>query len=369
MADDDIVSQMNKLLIALSVKDPNSAIMLKKTIDMYKQNISIDRDLLNKLKEIAKAHKEQLITGDQYTELINKVNNNSIIIYFKTADVFRVYDGSQISSDLTNHLNADFKKTKGMYEVIPNNLPQKIVIMCENEIISHMNTIKNYVVDYMKSRGVKDIKNSDIKTFENDSGMGEIIINGFYVSNYGEREKIVSELIHFINIQEQNSMMTNKMKCAEFTPFDSKSFLVAMPNCKKQINGEHFDFVETLIGNLEKCRNMANGNVYNINIIQTNNVENINLADTINTTNIVVETDDAQNFIDNIIETKPSWFTPGKYFNKEALQQKYTEQYGDVTKQKFHKLFHKRLFKDDQRVTKNGVRILMVKLCRYEEIK
>jgi hypothetical protein len=361
--EDDTLTLLNRCFENLSTKDVKIANIIKQAIESYKDSLSIDQSLLDRLKDLALAHKSPIITGDQYSEMIQSINNNSIIVYFKSADVFRVYDGSQISSELTNHLNSDFRKNKQMYEVIPNHLPQKIILLCDKGIVSRMDSIKNYLIEYMKSKGVADIKNSDINTFENDSGMVEIMINGFYVENFDVREKVVSGLMKYIDRKERNNVITSKMKSSEYNPFDD-SQLISMPNCKKQLNGNCFDLVNMLIRNLDNCRNLSNGNVY-ITINQTNNIDTYVNGDVVNITS---KDDESVEFINYIKQNKPTWYKEGKYMNKELLLEKYEKQFGSITKARFHNIFYQKLFGENRRDTKNNKRFLSVKVKMYDEL-
>lgn len=350
-------------LLDLVSDDSDITEQMKNLIDSYKDKKSIDQSLLQRLKELATIHKTPFI--DKYDDLMHQINNNSIIIYFKSANVFRVYDATQISTDLTNQLNNDFRREKQMYELIPNNLPQKIIILCDKEIVSHIDTVKNYVIEYMKTKGLRDMKGTDIKTFENESGMIEIIMNKFYVENYYEREKIVSELLYFINKKEKNNVMTKKMKESEFNPF-ADSQLIALPSSKKSLDGQYVNAVDMLIRNIEHCHSIKNGNVY-INIVQ-NNIK-AKHVDTINISGGSINEDNSDEFITHIKNTHPEWYKPGKFVNKDSIHKKYEEFSNDeITKQKFHKIFNDKLFTDTRRDTKNNIRTIVAKLKKYEEL-
>jgi len=365
--EDDLLRRLQNIYEELREKNPKAAIDLKNSIDRYQTDLSVDKDLLIRLKDIANIRKEQLMTGDQYPDLLKKISKDSIIIYFKSADVFRVYDGSQVTSDLTNHLNADFSKNKDIYEVIPNDLPQKIIIMCEKGIAGHMKDIISYVIEFMESKGVKGMKESDIRTFENDSGFVEIIVNGFYAANYDEREKIVRGLMRFIDLKEKNSMVTDKMRRHEFTPFENTQ-MVAMPNCKTQLDGRGFNLVDVLIRNIDQCKNLSTGNVY-INIGTLNVADTVNMADTINNNMSPKKKKTVVGDFCSYIKTnKPDWYTPEKWIPKDLLRNKYIEQFGNITGPKFHKIFVDKIFKNSRRATIKGDRVTQVLLFHYDDI-
>ncbi len=278
-------------------------------------------------------------------------------IYFKSAGAFKVYDASRISTDLTNHLQNDFRRCNQMYEVIPNNFSQKIIILCDKDVLSKMDVIRNYVVEYLESRDFKDISEDNVQMFENDSGMIEILVNGFYVSNFEEREKIVSGLMRHIEKTERNDEITSKMKRTEYSPFDG-SQLIAMPNAKKLLDGKYFNFTDVLIRNLENCKSTS-GNVY-INIVQ-------NISDNIVAGSITVQTGDSVNqFVDHIKADKPDWFKFGEVIPRKLLGEKYEEKYGKAL---VYKPLKGRLYSLETNTRNGRKREKMIKLLTLEKIK
>jgi len=74
-------------------------------------------------------------------------------------------------------------------------------------------------------------------------------------------------------------------------------------------------------------------------------------------------------FINHIKTTKPGWYKPGIFINKDIIQTKYEEFGGDeMTKQQFHKLFNDKLFTDTKRNMKNNVRMMVARLKKYEDL-
>ncbi len=74
----DLLEQMTNCLVLLSEKDPKLAKKFKLLLEEVKDKESIDESLLERLKQLSQFYKTQLLTRDQYDELLQKINQNSI---------------------------------------------------------------------------------------------------------------------------------------------------------------------------------------------------------------------------------------------------------------------------------------------------
>lgn len=372
----EILENLRNYFPIIEKQFPEAANDFKLLLGKLKEISQLDRALIERLKDLAEVHKTPFITGDEYQNLLSLIDANTIVIYFQAANVFRVYDASQIPTDLTDHLNSDFRRNKQLYEFVPNNMPQKIVILCDLGIVSYVDTLVDYVVEFMKSKKIEVVP-ADIKTFKTDSGLIEILINGFYVPNYTEREKIVKELMTFIERKENSTVVTSMMNRNIVNHFDN-STMVTMPNCKVQLNGKGVEYTDVLVRNIFKCRDLTSGDVY-VSIVNnkigtvnnvTNNIKNSVINHGTITTNVKTSKpiDESEEFIEYIKTQKPEWYTPGKFISKDFLHEKYIELYGDISKPKFHKMFNNKLFDKENRITKNNARIQMVRVLDYDAL-
>ncbi len=350
-----------------------AAELLKQSIEKYTELLSLDKELFTRLQDIADSYGETVYTGDQFAEMMQKINNQSIIVYFKTANSFRVYDASKISTLLTNHLSADFRRDRQMFEVIPNHLPQKVVILCDRNITNHIGTIKNYVVEYLKSQKVT-INDTDIKMFEDDTNLNlvEIIINGFYVSDFAERTKIVNGLMNFIDLKEKNSVtnehMTRHMEVRrEFIKFEN-NLLVTMPNCKRLVNGGDFEITDALVGVPIDCINIR-GDTYVFNINGGIHITNNNNNTTNVTNNYSVDGGRQYDFGKYIKEEQPEWYIPGEWISGEILRQKYVEQFGEIAANIFAKRFKNKIYDESKRQAGKDGKVTKYLLYAFEDIK
>lgn len=368
---DDILVFLNSALERMQVKQSPFISQIEDIIKNHKEQQLMDQSLLERLQILSEAHKTPLIKG---SELPKFINENSIIIYFKSAKLFRVYKSSQLRNDMHNHLNNDFKKQKDMYEVVPDNLPQKIVIICDKNIIPYMNTLKKRVVEFMNGKNI-EVKESDIKTFKNDGGFVEIIINGYYVSNKQENEQIVSELSTYIEEREKNAEITNKMNQREYNEHKGTK-MVYMPNCKTELDGKPIEYIPNLVRNIDQCRHITTGNVFyveNLTIVGNNTqigtITN-NVTNTASPVSMVeLSNGNMEEFIMDIKNDRPEWFKENSWIKRNDLLQKYEEIYGSKPHH-FFTYMENRLFSNSKRAAiKGGGREYQIELFSYENIK
>lgn len=237
--EDPTLTALRSVLSQMKEKDPMAARAIEEGLKIYEENKTIDLTLLERLQELAAVHKTPLVRGHDYDKLLEMIDEHSVIVYFKSAKAFKVYKSSQIKSDLHNHINNDFRRNKNMYEVIPDNVPQKILIICEKEIAKHIDVFKKYIIEFMHTKKI-EIKMSNIKAFQSDSGMIEIMINGYYVSNYKESVQIISELMKYIEKKERNAEITKRMNARVFNEYEG-THMASMPNNKVSMDGEKWN--------------------------------------------------------------------------------------------------------------------------------
>jgi len=344
------------------VKDTFNAMV--KAFDNYE---SIDKEMVAKLTGI---FKDSLEKKDAF-DMAQAIDEGSTIVYFKSAQLFKVYKKEELMSLLDGHLRTVFKHFNQSFEVVPNNSEQKIIIMGDITLVDQIDHIKKYILQFMIDKGVDDFKNDDIVCFKNEStNMIEIVINNYYVNNSSERNEIIQDLLKYILKMEKNSNMTRKLgympDCIEFENAD----VVSMPSEKQLLNEDtkFIEMVDRMVRHTSKCSKLVkNGNTYIINLY--NNVETINNIEYVENLNIN-SNDKIGNFVDYLQTNKPSWYKEGGLIDKQVLYDKYIEQFGDITRVLFTTSFKNKIFsKEIRKAYKKGEkRKVYVKLYKYDEM-
>jgi len=341
----------------------NGWISMKAIIDNYE---SIDKEMVELLHTI---FNDDLNRKDAYEEVVKSVEEGSIIVYFKSAQLFKIYKKDDIINLLDGQLRTNYKHIRESYEIIPKNSEQKLIIMGDISLLDKLDSIKEYIRKFMINKGINEFKAEDIICFKNSkTDMLEIVINNYYVNNSEERNIIVHDLLAYIVDMEKNNTLSRKLGPPSGYSDIKGVDIITMPSEKQLIN-ENTNFIEMvdrLVRNTTNCSNLnRNGNTYIVNVIGVqNNAETINHTET---TNIVVSEDDnnVNNFVTYIKDTEPEWYKEGKWIKKDILYNQYVSMYENMTKQKFAILFKDILYTLENRKMVNKSRHNFVKLFKF----
>jgi len=84
-----------------------------------------------------------------------------------------------------------------------------------------------------------------------------------------------------------------------------------------------------------------------------------------------IDNDNELNNIDQFCEfinrSRPTWYVPQEWVEKNILLTEYQEKFGKAP-QNFYKMLKYRIYSDDKRGVVNGVRVYMIKLFKYQDI-
>lgn len=325
---------------------------------------NLDHELLELLKDLYLEDKLVQYEKHQYSEIINNIDEGSYVIYFKNAEVFKVYSPKNIDT-LTNHMNTRtiLKKTQDVYEIVDKNHPQKIIIIIDGSVKAELTKIRNYV--FMFFSKYDDLLNrKDIITFQDPvTNNLEILINGLYVKNYENKENFVKKLVQYIETEERKlgsdaSFDIEKIKNWRYCEIPGAE-MYRIPQRKQNLDSDKMNHVSEYVANVQNCRLLGNTvhiiiNNGTIGNIGNNNTNNHHGNNTITTESNIEELEDVescdeiQEFVKHIRDTHPTWYKPGKWMYTKDLYSQFVKLCGsEISKDKFSKnsinvLFSKR---------------------------
>jgi len=330
--------------------------IMTNVIDNYE---SIDKEMVARLNDI---FSNDMVRKEEYLNVLTAIKDGSTVVYFKSAQLFKVYKPSELENLLGGQLRTIYRQFKESYELVPNDSKQKIIIMGDSSLIDKLDRITSYITRFMKNEGMNDFKNDDVVCYKNDDRL-EIIINNYYVENSLERNEIVQKLLNFIVEQEKNDLIVGKIMPANLKYSEFKGVeMISMPTEKELISSKYIEPIMAMVGNIHKCTGYGK---LTVNV----HIENMHVHND-NSTNIteVKSYENKNDFGKYIRDTKPDWYTPGVQFDKNILLKKYEEVYGNITKQMFHKTYVGKIFDKTTRVVISGVRVTNVRLFNYDDI-
>lgn len=338
----------------------------------YKDYKAIDQALVATLKD---QFQNGVKPKRELDNVMRTIENGSVVVYFKSAQMFKIYQKDDIEKVLGGELRTLYKNLGSTYEVVPTDKEQKIIIIGDGSLVNSLDKIKRYIIAFMKEKGVNTMSEKDLICYKNE-GYVEIIVNNYYVSNSVERKAIVNELLEYIRQKEQSESLANSMGRSYYSAIAGAD-MVKMPPGKESIGG----FIEPssgLITNLAKCQKIervAGGNTYNTINISIAKVETLQMAtnisngstNTVNNTliiNTVTEMHklNIEAFLDFIRDTQPEWFKEGEWVEKKYIEDKYLEMYDEYGFPKnFWPLTKDRLYVEESRPRtsklKNGKKV------------
>jgi len=330
------------------------------TFDNYE---SIDKEMVEKLKSI---FSNDLVKKQQFADIIKAISQGSTVVYFKSAQLFKVYKKPELETLLGGQIRTIYKQLNESYEVIPNDSKQKIIILGDVSLADSIESIKTYIVEFMIGEGILNFTDNDLVCYKSKDSI-EIIINDYYVENRTEHDEVVKKLLKYIFQQEKNTKIVQKINTNPFSEFDGVK-MVYMPSEKKLLATDYIEPLLTMISNVTECSGFKNQITLNVtNIIHDNSTNTTNNNTTVTE---VISSDDnnVYEFIKYIRDEEPDWYKGNTWVKKEILIEKYIELYDSISKIAFAKLFKDKLYKTEKRRMVNKSRYLFVKLFKISDL-
>lgn len=319
-----------------------SLLIMQHTAEKY---LSIDDQMIEKLNDV---FPDSLIDRSKYDEMLSKVASGSVIVYFKSANKFKVYNKDNIDDELKIQLTTMYRHhLKEAYELIPNNAGQKIILVGSVSALVDTNIIKQLILDFMILRGISDLSLDDIycfrKTLENGETSVQIVIGKYYVENLNERNTIVSDMMSHI-LKRNRDLVTLGLPLDVTISSDFENAnMYPMPS-ENTLSTLLPDITDTLVRKIENCTKLTkNGNTYitiQVNNVNSNNTTN-NTTNNIENVNLESEEQfqtDIDLFVEYIKSNKPEWYKDDNWISTQDLYAyfvEYTE--SDMAKNVFSK--------------------------------
>lgn len=348
--------------------------LIKNLEEEFTNYKSIDQQMVALLKETF--DETSLHKKSAYETVAKSLEEGSLIIYFRSAQLFKVYKREDVEKLLGAELRTVYRNLALAYEIIPNEAKQKIVILGDISLIEKMDTIRTYITTFMQEKNIVLDSNDIICYVNKEADMIEIIINNYCVQNSTERDKFVCELLQYIRSKEKDTKLTRKLGLLPEPSVFSNTNMVSVPTSgRRTVGGKFIEYVSTMICNTKDCHQLewtGGGTLVQIgsvNITNNNNTQVVNTIGDGNQVNVNTKKDPQKGFIDHIKKNKPDWYVPNQWVVKSRIQKEYEALYGEVSSKKFHNMFYKKIFGENGRPGSGSDRSTMVQLFNFDKIK
>jgi len=356
----EMLNKLTRMLAEGSVDDS-----LKDAIDVmtnaFNNYEQLDHDMIARLNDI---FSNELIKKKEYTDIIKAIGQGSTVVYFKSAQLFKVYKKIELEQLLGGQLRTIYKQFNESYELVSNESKQKIVMLCDVSLTSKIESIKTYIVEFMINEGIINFNDSDIVCYKGKDAL-EIIINNYYVENQKEHNEIVEKLLKYITQQEKSSNIVHKIHTSSYSEFDGMK-MISMPSEKELIATKYIEPLLTMISNVHQCSGYRSHITLNVtNIINDNSVHT-----TTNNNNAEIDSNSGNvyEFIKYIRDEKPDWYQESTWIKKDVMLEKYNELFENVSKKSFSTMFKDKLYKSEKRQMVEKTRYMFVKLFKISDL-
>lgn len=298
---------------------------------------NLDHSLIHVLKDLSENEDHLQCYDDiQYPDIAKNINN-SYVIYFKNAGIFKVYSPEELNT-LQGHLRTrpPLKNTNEIYEIVSKESPQKIIIIIDGTIENELNKIKDYVYAFFKTYNGELDRDKDVISYKNPvTNNLEILVNGIYANNYNDKKQFVEKLLSYIEVEERKkgkiSLDLDKIKHHKYSEIPGADMII-IPEKRQNISTVISQILQyaTTPQNYNSSNVGITINIHNngdgiIAIGNDNNVTTKNIS-----TAASLKKNDIQIFVDYIKSSHPSWYKEEEYVDISYLHRHFMK----ITKSK-----------------------------------
>jgi len=303
----------------------------------YIDNIAdLDITLNEHLYETRKQN--EIIPDTEFPNHVHTINNNSLIIHIKKAQIYKVYNHENLE-DFQNDDNTIYRKSSNgpIYEVVRDEYPQKLIIMVNDDIKeSQLLEIKTDIIEFIKKNpAFSKTTTSDVNAFSID-GNTEFVLSSVRMDNIYEKEKIIERFILFLKRLGKN-VLASKIQIRVAGSLVEGVRMYKMPYAKISLDNNKYDIVDQLITTPSKTPPVIiNNNTYIINnggtinngTVNTGTVNNINSIENVNLVKASKKT--LTTFKNHIKTTKPTWYIENTYVDFTIIEKAYRAYFEDM---------------------------------------
>jgi len=315
-----------------SLNGPKEKLMLDKLNEciQYKNNL-IDLDTeLNQYFYSTKNNNE-IISDTEIHDKLDEINDTSLIIYIKKAQIYKVYSQDNID-DFENDDNTIFRKPENgpVHEVVRDNKPQKLMIIVNDDIHDdQLDAIKTSIVNYIKiNSAFKNTTNNDIKCYSNNNST-EFVLTNLSMENIREKDKLIEKFMLYLE-KHGNHDLASKIQLRPKPSHLDGARLYKLPTSKISLDSTYTNTVSQLITTAAKSQApVIINNTYIINNVNSNNVNSNNVNSTIKNNTNVPEKKSLKTFKNYLRDNKPVWYVEGEMVDMILIENAYKTYFND----------------------------------------
>jgi len=342
--------------------------MLTETKEKCAAYINVNLQLKEYMYEQHKSSKDSndIYSISELRSKIHDIKDDSLIIYIKKADLFKVYNSKGIDQYCNDSVVYSKPENGPIYEVVRDQHSQKLMIVITETIQpEQIVNIKEKIIRFIK--GTKQFADAtdDIKIYENENTT-EFVFSKIRFLNRQEREDFIENFMDHMK-NEGDKELAGKIQLRAPKANIEGARLYAIPEIKKIIESSGSKEI------LDQLMSASAGSRPNIviNIVNSNNnstvIKKSKAATVHKYNNKKTNIKTVMTFCHHIYDTRPEWYIEGEYVKIEVIEEAYRDYFNDYDSQRviISKKLNGSLFDKSKRVNGETYK----KLRSYEELK
>jgi len=265
----------------------------------------------------------QVIPYKDFQNQLDTIRDDSLIIYIKKAQLFKIYDSDKLT-DFENDHGTHYRKPEHgpAYEVVRDTHPQKLMIVVSDDLKDDkLQNIKTRIVEFVgKMPEFSEITARDLRVYSNDNNT-EFVVSSVRLKDVIEKEKFIERFFKFMRQKGDNDIADKiQLKSPPSDEIDGVRFY-KLPSVKIPIDNINTSIVDELIST-----SVPSGGPV---IINNTFIINNGVIGTINKNKSVVQVEKSvgkktlKTFCKYIYDTKPSWYKEDTFVDIDVIENAY----------------------------------------------
>jgi len=295
----------------------------------------------------------EIIQYNDFQNQMDKIPEDSLIIYIKKAQLYKVYESSKLEDfELDNNTHYRRREYGPAYEVVRDSHPQKLMIVVDDDLRNDkLTNIKNNIVEFVKTNPeFSSTGTDDLKVFANNDSM-EFVVSSVQLQNLVTKEHFIERFIRFMH-KKGETELAGKIQVRPPPCEIEGARYYELPSVKNLISGDTYDALGGLVSAATK-RGVVNIIINTDNSVNNNNYGNINTINNKSTIKPRKKTKQKtiESFYEYIYDTRPNWYLEGKLVNLDVIEEEYRNYFDDreTTKAIISKTLNGKLFSSGTR--------------------
>lgn len=327
----DDVHAIEKLIRSSSSNGEKIAEIMAECRYKISSLLSVDVSLKEYLMETKNSN--EVYDSEQFPSKIKDISSDSLIIYVKKADLYKVYRPDGLNDYCQDSLTHYRKQEHGpVYEIVRDANPQKLMIVISDSIRDErLQHLKARVIEFIKKHKEYSELTNELTIYDNNNKT-EFVFSRIRFGNLQEKEDFIENFADFMRTKGEDDIAESIDYKAPRIKSAPGARVYNLPELKMVLDNSSpsSNILDKLISTETETPVPVVKNI-TINIINSNVGNNIGNIKKVKVTNNVrkVVKKTLETFCKYICDTKPQWYEEDKFVSIETIVEAYRDYFND----------------------------------------